>query len=550
MRRERDKRVTIGDDERAMSDEHSPISDHELISAYVDGELTAAERQRADTLLAGSAELRQWRDELVALRDDIQSLPRLRLGDDLTEKVLRQAEQTMLLGTHRPTNNSMQADAPQNWHMRWPRGYRPWLWAGAAIAASLLVTFFSSEDTKVAFHAPPAVTATQPVSEAAPAVQPSLADEQRQVMRQAADQPAGYGGAAAAVRGAAQQIDVTKELTRNGYVVQETGRLGLNVQAGEQIAQQLAVIDRHMAGQLLDDNVTVVQIAVDPAQLANDPFISVLTKNGVSIDSLSNNLAGINHAKQQLQSNIVQNQQRRAVNRGVAAVELDMVYVVAAPAQVHEIVRDLNSQPATFRQVVVSTPQSIDSAEKEFAKKESSLAAAAKPQTVDAIADKRKSETESQNQPAEPLRKNSVSAPARDLNTNQRGSYARIAIPSDGTPAMSANLNGRPTVDEPRLEISASAPGSAPLAAKAAQSGGSATASPAAPAPVVELNRAREQNRVADYKDMSDTNARQAPLQRVLFVFRDANTPQATAAPAAQNAGESKTPTVPIAPRD
>ena len=53
-----------------MSDE----TNHELLSAYLDGELTADERQRVEQLLAESAECRQVYDELRALRTSLISL--------------------------------------------------------------------------------------------------------------------------------------------------------------------------------------------------------------------------------------------------------------------------------------------------------------------------------------------------------------------------------------------------------------------------------------------------------------------------------------------
>ena len=55
----------------------------ELLSAYLDGEVTADERARVERWLAESSELRQLRDELVAMRAEIQSLPRQTLGHDL-----------------------------------------------------------------------------------------------------------------------------------------------------------------------------------------------------------------------------------------------------------------------------------------------------------------------------------------------------------------------------------------------------------------------------------------------------------------------------------
>ena len=68
----------------------------ELISAYLDGELSADEQRRVERLLTESAEYRQLYDELRALHNSFESLPRYRLPDDLSQHVLRRAEQELL----------------------------------------------------------------------------------------------------------------------------------------------------------------------------------------------------------------------------------------------------------------------------------------------------------------------------------------------------------------------------------------------------------------------------------------------------------------------
>jgi hypothetical protein len=66
-------------------------SENELLSAYLDGELTPAEQAQAEQLLAGSASARRMLDELRSLSSALQSLPQHKLHDDLSEKVLQVA---------------------------------------------------------------------------------------------------------------------------------------------------------------------------------------------------------------------------------------------------------------------------------------------------------------------------------------------------------------------------------------------------------------------------------------------------------------------------
>ncbi len=70
----------------------------ELISAYVDGELTADEQAVVEQAMRDDPDVRRMHDELRTLRFTLQALPRYEPEQDLTERILRQAERTMLGG--------------------------------------------------------------------------------------------------------------------------------------------------------------------------------------------------------------------------------------------------------------------------------------------------------------------------------------------------------------------------------------------------------------------------------------------------------------------
>ena len=72
------------------------LPQNELLSAYLDGELTAAEQAETERLLAASPAVRQLLDDLRALSAALQSLPQQKLGEDLSAQVLRAAERRML----------------------------------------------------------------------------------------------------------------------------------------------------------------------------------------------------------------------------------------------------------------------------------------------------------------------------------------------------------------------------------------------------------------------------------------------------------------------
>ena len=74
------------------------VPKNELLSAYLDDELTAVEQAEVERLLAADPAARQTLDELRALSATLQALPRQKLGEDLSPQVLRVVERRMLTG--------------------------------------------------------------------------------------------------------------------------------------------------------------------------------------------------------------------------------------------------------------------------------------------------------------------------------------------------------------------------------------------------------------------------------------------------------------------
>lgn len=70
--------------------------DEELISAYLDDELSPEQRRDVERLLAERPEAQRLLDELRGLRESLQSLPTYKLQDDFGAAVLRRAEREML----------------------------------------------------------------------------------------------------------------------------------------------------------------------------------------------------------------------------------------------------------------------------------------------------------------------------------------------------------------------------------------------------------------------------------------------------------------------
>ncbi len=69
---------------------------NELLSAYLDGELTAAEQAQVERLLSADPDAARLLEELRSLSVELQELPRQTVGEDLSVQVLRVAERRML----------------------------------------------------------------------------------------------------------------------------------------------------------------------------------------------------------------------------------------------------------------------------------------------------------------------------------------------------------------------------------------------------------------------------------------------------------------------
>jgi len=99
----------------------------ELLSAYVDGELTAEERAQVEERLKHDPAARQLVAELEALSQTLHSLPPQSLGQSIRNTVLQQtAEQPSQLP---PLEES-------------PGHTRRWVWASLAVAAALFLTLY------------------------------------------------------------------------------------------------------------------------------------------------------------------------------------------------------------------------------------------------------------------------------------------------------------------------------------------------------------------------------------------------------------------------
>lgn len=117
--------------------------DDELLSAYVDGELTAAERALVEERLRSDPAAAALVEELRSLSSAIKALPRETLGRDLRAGVLAEIEQARIdLDLHGPATLPME---PVDRRQGIRRGL---VWSALAIAATLAIALFQPAEVE------------------------------------------------------------------------------------------------------------------------------------------------------------------------------------------------------------------------------------------------------------------------------------------------------------------------------------------------------------------------------------------------------------------
>lgn len=129
------------------------MSDDELLSAYLDDELSDAERAAAEIRLRDDPRARQLVAELRAVSAAVRALPREKLGEDLREAVLSQE-----VVRHVVTEEEEQSSA------------RRWTWAAMAIAATFFLMVYMPQRVEEKEQ----LARVEGQEAAAPAAQPQL----------------------------------------------------------------------------------------------------------------------------------------------------------------------------------------------------------------------------------------------------------------------------------------------------------------------------------------------------------------------------------------
>ena len=135
-----------------MSDQPSQHElDDELLSAYLDGELTDSERAAVEARLATDPAAQQLLHELRSVSQSVQAIPTAGLGRDLSDEILRRARAAAPAATRSREAKSASAAEPTSLIDTMPKvrafsSRRSWIWASLVLAAGLLLMFLQPGD--------------------------------------------------------------------------------------------------------------------------------------------------------------------------------------------------------------------------------------------------------------------------------------------------------------------------------------------------------------------------------------------------------------------
>ena len=137
----------------------SKLPQEELLSAYLDGELSAAERADVEKLLSDDASARAMLEELRGVSSAVKGMPTFKLDEDLGVRVLKIAERRMLADSPAAdtTSSSSLEPAPSLksatgpfWRTVRRRFLTPRAiaWSATVAAVAILLTVYAPEEEK------------------------------------------------------------------------------------------------------------------------------------------------------------------------------------------------------------------------------------------------------------------------------------------------------------------------------------------------------------------------------------------------------------------
>ena len=344
---------------------------NELLSAYLDGELDAAERANVERLLADDPAARQLLDDLRALSVTLQALPQEKIGEDLSGVVLCTAARRVLLeGAPGETEDSTPESVPLGRSVfRRLFNARGLAYVGIVVAFAVVITVFerhqdgpaADKDAKQMALATPKPEKPAEELEGLPPASQSIRDS----VVESAKPPA---APAEKIAGTAEESSAESFATKSAK--------GAAPAPGAPPAPSAALrANNAMSGRPAaaakkapaDEEVLVVHCDVTPEAIARKTFEKLLAANGIA-RRRQLELGDWDDDTKTSGDGAVQEGEDKEKWRKDAEIapppesgKVNLIYVEATPEQIKATLAALAAQPNAFSNVSVNPPRGAPS---------------------------------------------------------------------------------------------------------------------------------------------------------------------------------------------
>lgn len=336
---------------------------NELLSAYLDGELDAAERADVERLLAADPAARQLLDDLRALSVTLQALPQEKIGEDLSGAVLRTAARRVLLeGAPGETEDSTPESVPLGrsvFHRFF--NARGLAWAGIVVAFAVVITVFEQHQDD-----PAADKDARQVALATPKPEKPVEEHEGlpPTIQAARDSVVESAKPAEKIADTAEESSgdrfVTKLAKRAAPAPKAPPAPSAALRANNAMSGWPAAADKKArAGK----EVLVVHCDVTPEAVARKTFDKLLAANGIT-RRRQLNLRDLDDDNKANDDGAVQkgvDKEKRWKDAEIApppeSGEVNLIYVEATPEQIEATLAALVAQPKAFSNVSVNPPR-------------------------------------------------------------------------------------------------------------------------------------------------------------------------------------------------
>lgn len=332
--------------------------DDELLSAYIDGELSADQRTAVEARLVTDPAARQLLHELRSVSQSVQALPTESLGRDLSEEILRSARAALPASGKATHAETVHASDSARLIDTMPKikifnSKRSWIWASMALAAGLLIMFIQAGND--AAKKMPDVAAHDRKAD-----QAQLADEiapsrrREVVISSAPESPAPLPATVAVDSEVHENVDalgkVMPAAPRAGGGPRGPGELdGAGTGPPLAAASPAMKPPKDEANNAVDRDAGSRTLTAQPEQMASDKVTSALQPTGALGGSAT--ALGVAAEKQKSESIINPNTQRFAVVRVVAkpeAISNGSFERLLADNKIEFVPQPVNHEPLSF----------------------------------------------------------------------------------------------------------------------------------------------------------------------------------------------------------